>query len=192
MRNLTFLAAAWAAVEQSQFLETRLDGETLFYTVHWGDTQKITTPWRRKVWMAPLLYSQILLGREAPQDPALGAAWLDWACRVEITGVLNGSCIRAWNKRLCWYCELPELFEIAWAIREGYYVIEVPGEGLIVRTPGGRVRTIALNQCDCADGLAGKDCLHKRLANFYLSQRNFYRNYQDACRIELARAAQVC
>jgi len=193
MRNLIFLAAAWAAVEQSEFLETHLQDECLSYVVRWGTEQRITVPWKRKVWVAPLLYSQTLLGRSAPQEPSLGAAWLDWASRVEITGVLGSNRIRAWNRWLCWYSDPADsLFETAWAIREGYYVIEVPGEGIIVRTPGGRTRTICLDQCDCLEGLAGKDCLHKRLARFYLSQRNFYRSYQNACSIELARTAQIC
>jgi hypothetical protein len=193
MWNSAFVAARHWVVRHTHFEEMSLEEDNLQYVAVSGQVRRaVSTEWSRRAWLAPHRMSCSLLGLPSPEDALQAACELDWE---ERTRWVSFACLEEGSLRFVWNqgevvipAESLDFDRVigALAIRRGYHVQEIPGEGLAIHTPQGRVRAVQGRQCDCADGLARLRCAHRILGELYLSHRPLFLNYFKECQHEYA------
>lgn len=193
MWNPLVLAAFEKLCGETQFTDLCLSEQTLAYTACLDNYKTVVeTPWKRIVWHSSLRLSNRLQGKTTNDDEALSAARLDWESRIPLqfahkrNGVLYFS-HRDMVRQM--QVQDPEKLIACRAVRLGYHVVEVQGEGLVVRAPSGKSLAVQMQSCDCAEGQQGKKCVHVVLANIYQSNRKHFQDFHDDCLDEYQRHA---
>lgn len=178
----TAFQAAQTLARRVEILNPCLEAGQLSYTAVLDDQTKThELTWHRAVWHSAYCFSEELLNHTCEDDPVTTACRLDWQERValDVCFVRDGELTYQYNEKLFTEKALPRnTVRLAQAIRAGYYMIEVPGEGVVVVSPTGHRHGVDTRRCSCSRGTG--DCVHRLLFNAFIQRRRVFQELNNA------------